>query len=110
MTFYVQRHTGVINQETRGLIAKRYRTVTRAINREFYDSYSEVEHSLYVGSYGRCTAVDTSDIDIMVILPAPKIVVTFDPYGVMDNLDCCNLLGLPLNNRILQAMCEQMAR
>lgn len=22
MTFYVQRHTGVINQETRGLIAK----------------------------------------------------------------------------------------
>nr|WP_259319810.1 nucleotidyltransferase domain-containing protein [Bifidobacterium longum] len=109
MTFYVQRHTGVINQETRGLIAKRYRTVTRAINREFYDSYSEVEHSLYVGSYGRCTAVDTSDIDIMVILPREEY-DHFDSYRGMDNLDCCNLLGLPLNNRILQAMCEQMAR
>lgn len=79
MTFYVQRHTGVINQETRGLIAKRYRTVTRAINREFYDSYSEVEHSLYVGSYGRCTAVDTSDIDIMVILPREEY-DHFDSY------------------------------
>ena len=70
MNFYVQKHAGVINQETRGLIAKRYRTVTkRLLNREFYNSYSEVEHSLYVGSYGRYTAVDTSDIDIMVILP-----------------------------------------
>lgn len=46
---------------------------------EFYDSYSEVEHSLYVGSYGRCTAVDTSDIDIMVILPREEY-DHFDSY------------------------------
>ena len=105
MTFYVQRHTGVINQETRGLIAKRYRTVTRAINREFYDSYSEVEHSLYVGSYGRCTAVDTSDIDIMVILPREE----YDHFDSYRGNGQSRLLQ-SVRTAIKQAMCEQMAR
>jgi len=47
----------------------RYQTVTRAINQEFWNSQSETQHSLYVGSYGRGTAIDTSDLDILVELP-----------------------------------------
>lgn len=39
------------------------------MNKEFWDCENEVFRSLYVGSYGRGTAISTSDIDIMVILP-----------------------------------------
>ena len=58
----VKRGEESIPQEVRQNISSRYRTVTKAINQEFYDSGSEIKHSLYVGSYGRGTAVDTSDI------------------------------------------------
>ena len=58
-----------IPQEVISLISYRYRVVTKAINKEFWDSQSETMHSLYVGSYGRCTAIKTSDIDILVELP-----------------------------------------
>ena len=39
------------------------------MNVEFWNSESDTAHSLYVGSYGRGTAIDTSDIDILVELP-----------------------------------------
>jgi predicted nucleotidyltransferase len=55
--------------ETRSLIANRYHTVTRAINREFRGMESDTQNSVYVGSYGRGTAINTSDIDILVDLP-----------------------------------------
>lgn len=58
-----------ISFDTRQLISKRYHTITRAVNKEFWNSTSEVDHSLYVGSYGRGTAIDTSDIDILLELP-----------------------------------------
>jgi predicted nucleotidyltransferase len=54
---------------TRSTISTRYKNITTAINREFWDSISNTAHSLYVGSYGRGTAIDTSDIDILVELP-----------------------------------------
>ena len=69
MIFPVKKYSEVISQEKRSRISTRYKTVTRAINQEFYNSDSEVAHSLYVGSYGRGTAINTSDLDIMVILP-----------------------------------------
>lgn len=50
-------------------ISKRYRNITKIINRCYWDSDSEVAHSLYVGSYGRGTKIDDSDIDLLVILP-----------------------------------------
>ena len=53
----------------RSLISTRYQTVTRAVNIEFWNSSSNSAHSLYVGSYGRGTAIDTSDIDILVEVP-----------------------------------------
>lgn len=54
--------------------------VTKAMNAEFYDSSSDTMHSLYVGSYGRGTAIDTSDLDIMVILPEDEY-ERYERYG-----------------------------
>ncbi|WP_202594264.1 SMODS domain-containing nucleotidyltransferase [Enterococcus faecium] len=62
-------NTYTIPLTKRQLIAKRYQRITRAINREFWNSESDTAHSLYVGSYGRGTAISTSDIDIIVELP-----------------------------------------
>ena len=69
MSFHVERCGEVIPRDTQSSIAVRYKTITRAINREFWDSTSDTAHSLYVGSYGRGTAIDTSDIDILLELP-----------------------------------------
>ena len=50
-------------------IQRRYRAITKRINQDFWGSESENLHSFYVGSYGRGTAIYTSDIDIVVELP-----------------------------------------
>lgn len=68
----VSRYGEVINQDTRNTISRRYHTVTAAVNREFWDSSSDEQNSFYVGSYGRNTAIDTSDIDILVSLPEAR--------------------------------------
>ena len=62
----------IISRDQRTTISERYKRVTKAINRAFWDSESETTHSRYVGSYGRGTAIDTSDIDILVELPRAK--------------------------------------
>lgn len=54
---------------TRSLISQRYHKIVKATNQEFWNSNSDQLHGLYVGSYGRGTAVSTSDIDILVELP-----------------------------------------
>lgn len=77
-----------ITQEDRCNISSRYKAVTKAINQKFYDSDSEVRHSLYVGSYGRGTAINTSDIDIMVILPEEEY-LRYDDY--LENGQSCLL-------------------
>lgn len=69
MSNRVQKYGEVIPQETRGIISRRYHIVTEAINKEFWKSLNDTLHSIYVGSYGRNTAIDTSDIDILVELP-----------------------------------------
>ncbi len=58
-----------IDKDTRSLISLRYKTITKAINKEFWNSNSETDHSRYVGSYGRGTAINVSDLDILVELP-----------------------------------------
>ncbi|NOH15278.1 SMODS domain-containing nucleotidyltransferase [Clostridium cochlearium] len=65
----VTRYDNVISREIRNLISSRYRRITKVINREFWNSESETDNSLYVGSYGRNTAISTSDIDILINLP-----------------------------------------
>lgn len=77
MSIRVQKYGERIALTTRQLISLRYHTLTRAINSEFWNSTSDTTHSLYVGSYGRNTAIDTSDIDILIELPS----TLFDHYN-----------------------------
>lgn len=65
----VTKRGEVISADQRSKVSGRYKRITRAINSEFWDSTSDTSHSFYVGSYGRNTAIDTSDIDILVELP-----------------------------------------
>lgn len=69
MSIYVERSGETIPLETRQIIGERRRRITKAVNREFRNINSETEYSLYVGSFGRGTAANTSDIDILIILP-----------------------------------------
>lgn len=69
MSYLVIKHGEVISQDIISTVELRYKEVTRAINREFWNSQSVTDHSLLVGSYGRGTAIDTSDIDVLVELP-----------------------------------------
>lgn len=69
MSCYVEKHSGIITLETRKIISSRYKTVTKAINKEFWNILSDTQNSMYVGSYGRRTAINTSDLDILVLLP-----------------------------------------
>ena len=52
-----------------GTISSRYHQITKRINIDYYNSYSDTAHSLYVGSFGRGTEIHTSDIDMLVQLP-----------------------------------------
>ena len=65
----VQKNNHLIPQKTRSLISLRYKKITKAVNEEFWEIRSDSAHSLYVGSYGRGTAIDTSDLDVLVELP-----------------------------------------
>ncbi len=69
MSSHVKQGNHPIDQDTRSLISKRYKRITRAINSEFWNSASETAHSRYVGSYGRGTAITTSDLDVLMELP-----------------------------------------
>ena len=53
-----------------GTISRRYKTITRRLNTDFWTTTSDTSHSLYVGSYGRNTAIDGfSDLDMIFELP-----------------------------------------
>ena len=54
-----------------GTISTRYKAITRRLNSDFWDTTSDTSHSLYVGSYGRNTAIDGfSDLDMVFELPS----------------------------------------
>jgi hypothetical protein len=58
-----------------GTISTRYKAITKRLNTDFWDTTSETSHSLYVGSYGRNTAIQgTSDLDIVFQLPYSEYV------------------------------------
>lgn len=65
----VEFATAEVDSETRSKVSCRYKRITRAVNGEFWDSQSEIEHTLQVGSYGRGTATSASDLDVLVSLP-----------------------------------------
>lgn len=58
-----------ISQTVVNNVASRYKQITKRLNLDYYDIDSETLHSLYVGSYGRGTAIHVSDIDMLFILP-----------------------------------------
>ena len=91
MSNYVQKHSGVISTDTRSKISTRYKKITKSINMAFWNSDSDTANSFYVGSYGRNTAISTSDIDILVVLPDSQ----FDRFN--------NLMG-NTQSRLLQAV------
>lgn len=60
-------NTKVSNKDS---ISRRYKAVTRRLNTDYWNTTSETSHSLYVGSYGRNTAVNGfSDLDMIFQLP-----------------------------------------
>ena len=69
MSLHVTINNHPIEQDTRKLISTRYKRITKAVNSAFWNSTSEIAHSRYVGSYGRGTAITTSDLDVLIELP-----------------------------------------
>jgi len=66
----------------RSTISARYRRITNRLNKDFWGYDSEVNNSLYVGSYGRDTAISGfSDLDMIFELPA-ALYYKFDKYTV----------------------------
>lgn len=52
------------------IISQRYHAITKRLNTDFWNTDSDTSHSLYVGSYGRNTAIDgISDLDMIFALP-----------------------------------------
>src|SRR4028118_1233970 len=67
-----------VEQTTRRTIAERYETINWRLNLDFWRTSDP--HSLYVGSYGRGTAVrGFSDLDIIFILP-PHLEAKYNAY------------------------------
>ena len=58
-----------ISQSVKNTVDTRIRTIVKRINTDFWNSNSETTHYMVVGSYGRGTAIKTSDIDMLVELP-----------------------------------------
>lgn len=58
-----------MSKEDLDSISDRYHKITRRINLEYWNSDSNNNHSLYVGSFGRDTEILGSDIDMLVQLP-----------------------------------------
>lgn len=46
-----------------------YHNITKRLNKDFRGIENDITYSLYVGSYGRGTAIHVSDIDMLYILP-----------------------------------------
>lgn len=66
------------NQNSR---SKRLKSITQRLNRDFWEHESKSNHSFYVGSHGRHTAVKgSSDIDIVFELPK-RLYSRYDSYS-----------------------------
>lgn len=58
-----------ISQDNINNISRRYKQITKRLNLDFWNTDSQIDHSLYVGSYGRDTDIHVSDIDMLFRLP-----------------------------------------
>lgn len=63
--------SGNIQVQDGGTISARYKAITQRLNTDFWSTTSDTAHSLYVGSYGRNTAIQGfSDLDMVFELPS----------------------------------------
>lgn len=61
-------------------ISSRYQKITKRLNTDYWSTESSTAHSLYVGSYGRNTAIDGfSDLDMVFQLPY-EVYKQYDKY------------------------------
>lgn len=64
-----------------GTISTRYKNITRRLNSDYWTTTSDTAHSLYVGSYGRNTAIQgISDLDMIFQLPY-SVYEQYDKYS-----------------------------
>ena len=59
----------LISNDSVADVSYRYKRITTQLNKDFYKSDSNTNHSFYVGSYGRDTDIHVSDIDMIFRLP-----------------------------------------
>ncbi len=65
-----------------GTISTRYKNITKRLNTDLWNTTSDTSHSLYVGSYGRNTAINGfSDLDMICQLPYAKYEQYNNHYG-----------------------------
>ncbi|BEH13960.1 SMODS domain-containing nucleotidyltransferase [Marinobacter shengliensis] len=70
-----------IRVQDQASISSRYKAITKRLNTDFWDTTSDAAHSLYVGSYGRNTAVcGFSDLDMLFRLPY-SVYERYDNYN-----------------------------
>ena len=61
---------GNLRVRNKATISTRYKNITKRLNTDVWSTTSDTSHSLYVGSYGRNTAIHgTSDVDMIFELP-----------------------------------------
>ncbi len=58
-----------MDSNTVSTVSYRYHRITQQLNESFRGYSNETANSLYVGSYGRGTAIHVSDVDILYMLP-----------------------------------------
>ena len=72
---------GNIQVQNGAVIPLRYKAITKRLNTDFWETDSDTSHSLYVGSYGRNTAIPgTSDVDMIFQLPS-SVYKQYDDYN-----------------------------
>jgi len=93
-----------------GTISSRYKAITRRLNKDFWDTESETCHSLYVGSYGRNTAIQGfSDLDMIFELPS-SLYFQYDQHTGTDSRHCCKQYACRCRDSIRVPMLAQTGK
>jgi len=78
---WFQDFCGNIVVKNTDAISRRYKAITRRLNTDFWNTTSDTSHSIYVGSYGRNTAINGfSDLDMIFRLPY-SVYEKYDNYS-----------------------------